>query len=276
MTALRQALIEAAGGNKEAVQAFLAQLLKSEVYVPLQSVPIVNPSDESSPITAVATDKFVFVNHHGRRVLPIFTSEQLVAEWTEQEQPVIAKPFHALLWLIQKEQWLHLDPGSDIGKEFSPWEIALLRQGEEALEEIVADLLEDNQEVLGVEEIPPEYAALKKQLRTTVEVYAEIEEAFLIAGKEEETREPFPIVLLKQNDISFEKRAQLAMEIENAAEAILGRKMVSIIDDIGREDSPNRKLLVGFTPFYIAQQPLGKKAEPTFFERLKARIFQGA
>jgi hypothetical protein len=53
--------------------------------------------------------------------------------------------FKSLLQSVPNDWWLCLNPGSDLEKEFSPWEISLLKQGLDALPEIIADW-QDQQE----------------------------------------------------------------------------------------------------------------------------------
>ncbi|MCB0321571.1 MAG: SseB family protein, partial [Bdellovibrionales bacterium] len=71
--------------------------------------------------------------------IPAFCEHSDVSDWFSDELNVIRISGKELCKRAPQGWWITLNPGSDYGKEFSPWEITRLKEGDPGIEEIVAD-----------------------------------------------------------------------------------------------------------------------------------------
>ena len=84
------------------------------------------------------------VQANDRVVIPIFSSAELVREWCGVELSTRQVSFDALVASTPKDWWWGLNLGSGVEKEFSPWEIDLLRGGAQNFPAIINEALEDS------------------------------------------------------------------------------------------------------------------------------------
>lgn len=136
---------EACSGRREALESFYKTFLESDVYL------IERASQGSSPREPKYPNEFfryLGVRGGDKTWLPIFTSEEAVIEWSTQPMNSITLKGSEVLNVIPSDWWLALNPGTEVSKEFSPWEISTLKSGPEG----IAAAAEDQMAALVVEQ----------------------------------------------------------------------------------------------------------------------------
>lgn len=135
---------QAFSGNRAACSSFLRTFLETELVIPDREQPqplsfSVEPSSPFFPFFAFESEGETFV--------PVFELEEQIASWTGAPLSVRRYSGSQLFALMPPSWWVVFNPGSEVEKVFSPWEIALMRSGsEEAIAEVVAELFDSPQE----------------------------------------------------------------------------------------------------------------------------------
>ncbi len=224
-------------------------------------------------------ESFMQVQHVNEQFVPVFTQREFVTDWAGEIIPTNEKEFQVLLFELNgPELWIHLDPGQEFGKELSPWEINCLKRGEDALEEIVADLDEATPDDVQVEDFASGNNEIKNRLISILEVHTSVQEAFLGRMKNQEQDQWSTLVGIKRGEMNSEKRLALLEEIKHALEdANPEDGSAIVVDDLGDANSPNRSLFENMSPFYYAQRELdSNRVNPTgMFTKLLSG-FRGA
>lgn len=206
-----QLLLAAAFEDSRQRREFFDALLKSTVLVP-----VLSQESEGPQVVGQTSNCLALSTANEKSVLAIFSSEALAKAWASDRVLFEEQEFARLLWLLGEEVWLHLNPGDEYGKEFSPWEIEQLRLGPEAIEDILQELDEEH-EIFDVRAVDDE--PLKNRLRAILEAYTDVTEGFLIELQEGSKKK---ILLgLVDNDISEEKRKRLELEVEGIVTGVL-------------------------------------------------------
>lgn len=252
LSTLTTSLQSAGSGTNREIELFFIELLKSSVFVPLKkeevkinSSNIGNYKKEDLP--------YMFVKHEENSFLPIFSEENFLHHWAEREILLTEEKLSSLIWTLPQNTWLYLNPNQDIGKEISPWEVELLKRGEDAIADLVEGVIESEQDDLVID-LPNEYLLpLTNVLVPILEIYDSLLEAFLISIREDESKHPRAIIGIKyDSSISNEKKDYIRKEIQDAAEQHLVKPYteVFIIDDLGEEKSISHNLFLDVSPFY--------------------------
>lgn len=256
-------LEDAAKGDPQAVELFFMILLQSDVIVPL-----------TKNVEGEEVEEFVKISHDGKEVIPIFSELDFAYSWAEREIPCSSKKFQTLINIINSECWLYLNPGQLCGKEISDWEIDKLRQGEEAIQEIVADLTETNHaeiDVLSGDDIYPE---IKKKLIPIIELFPEINEAFLVKITNDDHKEGSPMLGLVQSDLSQPRSEMFDREIAQVSQMFFNDdSSIIVAKDLADENSPNTGIFHDLVPFYLKQRKIRKKKQEkkSFLSRFLSR-----
>ncbi len=267
---LTAALETAQNGAEENVLAFLAVLLESTVFVPVK-----NPFDPMLPKPQVFEStqncELLELNFEGKQIVPIFSEEHLLNQWSEAKFSYTQLPFSRLLQRLQATTWVHLNPGAEFGKQLSPWELERLQQGREAFDEIVTELKENAEDALQITDYsrsaPPK---LLSQLRVILESYPQVSEAFFIGTKSEQSDELAPILGLVCSDVRTIRKTELVKELQETVAPNFQSRELAVIDDLGEESSINRALFREANPFYVAQQSMKARSWwKTLLERFR-------
>ena len=250
---LTLALEDAANEIPGAVERFLRILMQSTVFVPIKS----EPKKDIPIFGQLETGDLGFLLSPGtgdEEILPIFSEPGYVAEWAEREIFYADCEFRKLIWVLGEDTVLHLNPGQEVGKEISRWEIEQLRRGEGAIPEIVAELQGGGESDILLEPAGPEYDPLKKKLLAVLEIATELSEAFLVVATEEEGGAVSPTLgLLYGEAVSPERREYFRAEFENCSrEHLPSDRRMTILDDLDDENSPNWGLFADVNPFYVS------------------------
>lgn len=270
---LIELLDHASLGKADRIREFLKELLKSQVFIPLspKTKNDLEPFEVKIGENTAEALGYLHVEHEGRKLIPIFSEQAFLNAWSPKaELASVKKEFAKLLLGIGSESWIHLNPGQNVGKEFSPWEIGLLKGGEEAIEELVNELCDVAD--LGVEvDIHNQFPELQGQFRAVLEIYPELKEAFLIAMREGETAPWKPLLGIKRNELKKSKLKYIQEEFKNIAETVLPEKIdLIVVDDLENANSFHAKLFEGAKPFYIAQEE--DAAEPFSVKKLFSNL----
>jgi hypothetical protein len=157
---------EAFEGNRSSCEQFLRQFLDTELIVPdrhQSNIQSTNP-EPFSPFYPFFSYEF-----EGETFIPCFEKEEQLTEWCSKPLTYRRSLGLRLIDLIPPNCWLVFNPGSEVEKPFSPWELSLLRLGsDEAIAEVISELFDTPTEelldanVLFSEEHPQLFAELQK------------------------------------------------------------------------------------------------------------------
>jgi len=269
-------LLEAAADNLDGAQAtFFRALLDSKVFVPLQ--PGLQAPKTLSKVGSgedhIGKIGFATVEYQGSATLPIFTEESFVADWAEAETAVAEQEFQSLLWLLGEDTWLYLNPAQEVGKEITPWEIEQLKKGPTAVDELVAALNEETEEPdLIISPADNAFPEFKNKLLPILQIYPELQEAFLVGIQETNEGDIKPALGVKYAGITEAKRLYLRSELENASKNYLpGHQQLFLVDDLDNPQSSNWKLFQDATPFYIGQR-VSFRSKKSFIGRWREKF----
>ncbi|HMO17333.1 MAG TPA: SseB family protein [Oligoflexia bacterium] len=252
MRPLTSALLDAGScGSAAEIEKFFKELLSASIFIPAKpTAPQLNPIVSSA---SAETLPYLFITHEGESCIPIFSEEEFLKYWAEREINIVEEDFKSFIWRIPNQTALYLNSNQDIGKELSPWEVELLKKGLEAIPELVAGVLEAEYDDLEIEAPPDELLPLCHAFRPILEIYSELEEAFLLSIREAHSTSPRALVGLRYSvPLPEEKMAYIRTELERTAEEHLVRPFTGIfvVDDLGSQESMNQSLFLDVAPFY--------------------------
>ena len=253
---LTKLLIRAASGDVAAAKAFYLGLLQAEVFGLLNA-----ERQETSLQVGVSGEtqqhwNFVRVREGQRALLPIFFSQQLASDWSEDRFAVSKRSFAQLIETVGEGEWMIINPGEDVGKELSPWEIQCLRQGPETVDELISELEYLPNLEVDVDRSSDLCPRFREQARTILDQYPEVTEAFLIqATTREEQETQRTLVGLHTADLTAVREQLLLEELQSLAHnssEVSGR--LTIVSDLNQRANPNVILFDGATPFYLVSE----------------------
>ncbi|NDC38003.1 MAG: hypothetical protein EBZ48_08115 [Proteobacteria bacterium] len=251
--ALEQLLTSALDGGRDAVESFYSRLLGSGVFVPrrFQAMPL-----SDSPAYPNDLLDILGVQDKQRVVIPIFTRAELVQEWSGTSLAVRELAFPDLLGLVPEEWWVVLNPGCEVEKEFSPWELQQLKHGREALPMLVEEsVFDESERGLNFSEAPMEFAELRERLVQFATSTPRIEALYLLQrDRGEEQALPSLVVGVRASPMPDAEREQLRHEVVATAEqALIGAATVQVILGGALGSSMLDEVFRGFTPFFKRQ-----------------------
>jgi hypothetical protein len=257
---LTEQLAKASEGGRPEIESFFKVLLVSKVLVPLKPSTARTVEEQHIPLVGTDTQStlgFFEVDNGEHVVIPIFSDRAYIADWSGMEIAAVEKEFKVLLNSISPGVWLHLNPGQEVGKEISDWEIERLRKGIEAVPEIAAELTGPVDTDIEIVALSDQYKDLKSKLRTIIESYPSITECFLVGAKKDDSESYSPVLGIKHNGEEKERLQLLYTELKQLVESSLSEKEeLFIVDDLADPNSVNLALFQDATPFYFATKPL--------------------
>ncbi len=248
---LNTALIKASEGQEEDVKAFFAALLECKLFIP--SVTNAKATPTIGHTKNEEDTNYVFIDYEESRCTPVFSSEENLREWAEKEIPFVEEEFSQFLWKMPHNTWAYLNPGQDVGKELSPWELELLKLGPDSFDELVHGVKETEQEDFEINEATEIINQAKAPLINILESYPTIEECFLLSLKEAESNSERALVGIKHSpEISKEKKELIRTEISSALRDLLPKPQSDafIVDDLSDPNSMNHTLFLDYPSFY--------------------------
>jgi hypothetical protein len=260
LTALLQ---DAADEKPGAPEAFFEALLRAEVWV-AQTTPAQADGTASGPhIIGQGNPEelgVITVSYEGHDCVPIFTEEAFVADWALKKVFTAKKPFKTLLWVLGEETWLYLNPNQEIGKEITAWEVKQMRKGADAIPDLVGALGDDGIPDMEVRSDSELYPKLKRKILPVLELCKNLDEAFMVAVKEDGSDTEKPMIGLKYNskatsaEKNYIKEELRHVGTEDFAD---GSGSLLVVDDLGNSYSPNENIFSDSRPFYIAYKKEG-------------------
>jgi hypothetical protein len=248
---LTKALQSAGMGSSKEIEEFFSALLKSSVFIPLR-----REGGNTNPVAgehSVESLPYLFIEYEEHSCIPVFSEEEFLYHWAEREILVSEDAFKSFIWTLPQNTWLYLNPNQDVGKEISPWEVELLKHGTDAIPDLVEGVIETEQEDLAIEPPTEELMPLTKVLIPILELYEELEEAYLLSIREADAESPRALVGIKYTtQLSEDKLAYIRSELQNASEEHLSKPYTGIfvVDDLGTDESINHNLFLDIAPFY--------------------------
>jgi hypothetical protein len=139
-TALEESVEAAYSGRRDAVETFFQALFDGPVYIPrrYQSQPMSDSPDYPGDFVDV-----LGITDDDRVIVPVFSNPDGIEEWCGNPLQWRCMNGIEAAKVIPDDWWVVINPGSEIEKELSPWEIERLREGKEALLELVTEALSD-------------------------------------------------------------------------------------------------------------------------------------
>jgi hypothetical protein len=155
---------ESTSGDRSTLESFYTEFLECDFIIIKRASQAASPREPRYP-----TEFFPFLGIRGgdKTWLPIFTGPVALNEWSTQEMESQTITGREVLERIPNEWWLALNPGSEISKEFSPWEISTLRSGPDGIKAAAEDqmpslVLEQEYSDLKESEFPGVSTAIKE------------------------------------------------------------------------------------------------------------------
>lgn len=264
MSNLTQLAEQAFNGDRTACRSFLRSFLQTELLIPDRKQHqtlsgIVEPPSPFFPFFAFESEGETFV--------PVFEHEEQIASFTLA--PLSHRRYlgRQLFGLVPSSWWVVFNPGSEVEKVFSPWEISLLRSGsEEAIAEVVAELFDSASDefldarMMSPVEHPQLFESFSHFCHTTSSIVAGwVLEISPIAADNISAREVVVGVMtapIGDTQADTERAAALHRQLELMLGPLLigwGTIRISVIAE--GDKSVIGELLSSHPPFYQCQNP---------------------
>ena len=249
----------ACDGNRKALAAFLEGIVAGPLFVPerYQAAPLSNAPKYPNDLVT-----FLGVQDRERVVVPAFSAPERIAAWCGNQLSYRTLSGQDLFKLLPEGWWVSLNPGSELEKEFSPWEIRALQSGSERIPEIVEDLLAAGQaQPVALAPIEAaEYPQLLAELRAGCSRHNQIVRAYLLkenssADEPAELRTPACEKLLlglELHGAAAETAAAIKAQLYALAQPqLIGAAEIRIQTGDTLENSLWLGIFKGVEPFYV-------------------------
>lgn len=202
---LRLALEAAYEGSQACIKSFFELFLVSTLYVPerFQDQPMSDQPEYPNDFF-----NLLGVQDSAKSCIPCFSSPDLIVDWCGEELKHKEISGSDLVSRAPENWWIVLNPGEEIEKEFSPWEIERLNQGSENIPELVEEILPNDQvEPLSIQPLEPDsYPKLKEKLIKLAESTEAVSGIYMV--KE----------IIVQDDDSVNERLLFGIKFSNTEE----------------------------------------------------------
>jgi hypothetical protein len=252
-------LLEASEGNRDAAAEFYKTFPESDWLVPIR-----NPDTESDVQYPSPLFGFLAVATTDCTIIPIFSDERYANEWAGQPIGLRKTLGQQLLTIIPEDWWIGVNPGQEVEKELSPWEIQRLgKDSPEAIAEILEDMFEAPlfREVTTKTPGPEEHTELRQALTNYGTENPAIESLYMLErhGLDLEDEVVLEILvgaacdplLLETHALSCEKVQQELSQ--RAAFTQIGNTKVKVFTGIWGTHSVTLQLFANSDPFYVKQ-----------------------
>ncbi|RMG42198.1 MAG: SseB family protein [Candidatus Dadabacteria bacterium] len=236
---IEQSMQSALEGEPVAVRCVLQGFLDGPLYVPerYQYAPMSDSPNYPNDFVTV-----LGVQNGERVIVPVFTASELIKEWCGNDLKYKKITGEKLITMLPEGWWVCINPGSEVEKELSPWEISKLGEGPGSIDEIVEDIT-DAIETVGLEiRIPDseEYSEIKAALVSKVLSMSQITALSLLEeiGLDENGNElKRPVVGVQLRTEAFKERENLHDELEaTVASFRIGQEAVKFVYGSSKED----------------------------------------
>ena len=248
---IEQSIEMASGGSHTAARLVFEGLVDGPLYVPdrHQAQPL---SDQPSYPTDLVY--VLGLQDVERVVVPVFTRASDIEEWCGLPLSYRCYDGASLFSAIPEQWWIVVNPGSEIEKDLSPWEISRLSEGHAAIDELVEELFSDvEHDTLSVGPVAEEEV---KELQAELIAYAKsdplIHKLILLKEERESVDEhELQKLLLGVEVAEAAERATLKQHLADLANVHqIGKEAVNIFIDTDINSSVTLGLFKNFSPFY--------------------------
>ncbi len=219
----------AADGDRQAATTFLQRFLSDTIFVPNRKQGVALSDQPEYPNDLI----YILGIQDGQRaVVPVFTQSELIEDWTGSKLEHLSMTGARLITLIPDEWWVCLNPGSDLQKEFSPWEVEQLKGGEANFPAIIEEQYAlESQSDLSVEPLKEgEDTKLVAALTTTASEIPEIVSLYALNESRLESNISTILVgaLVSCSDVARRTEIQIRLrDIANLAQ--IGDRAVRVV-----------------------------------------------
>ena len=139
-TALEESLEDAFAGRASAIESFFSAFIDGPLYVPRRY--------QTQPMSDSPTYPNDFVDVLGiqdddRVVVPVFSNPEAIESWCGNKLNFRPLSGQETASTTPEDWWLVVNPGSDVEKELSPWEVVRLKDGKTAIPELLSEAMAD-------------------------------------------------------------------------------------------------------------------------------------
>lgn len=242
----------AASGESAALQRFFEQLLLAKFFVPQrkQNASLKNIAEYPNDFfnfLALKFDERVFV--------PVFSRLDDIAQWAGSNLEYREVESVRLFELMPPEWWMVINPGAEVHKEISPWEIERLKNGKIEIAEIIAELQAD-QDFEGFSVETPqkdEFATLKSALSQKAQGNSDIAALYLLKEQGRAANDQTDQRLLLGFELVTDRQGTadaVRKELQLLADQLqIGAEKVRIIF-LSESDKSAKGIFMGVEPFY--------------------------
>ena len=164
------------GPSPESIRHFYITFLATEVIVPckVQARPVKNLSPFPAPFS-----NLLAVTAQEQEIIPAFTTQEELQLWAKEPLEWASITGETLCQRTPEAMWISINPAGEWGKELSAWEISLLAQGKEGLDELVAEQLQHSDPHITFQGLTEEQAErIVSATRPALEEYPAIRAVF--------------------------------------------------------------------------------------------------
>lgn len=256
---IEESMSLASFGYEDAARRFFEAFLSGPLFVPerYQERPIANlPEYENDFVNVLG------LQDGSRVIVPVFTDPSYIETWCGNPLSYKSVNGQKLFEMLPEEWWISVNPGSEIEKEISPWEVDLLRGGTSGIDAILAELFP--REVTELLEVRPvrenEQRDLKLELAQFAASHPEIARLYMLIeiGRDIDEEDVVTLLLGVQAEIRASDEADsLREEIKGMAErALIGSgEAVRVMIGTSIEDNLMLGMFRKEKPFYERQTP---------------------
>ena len=154
----------ASEGNQAALEKVLKGILTGPLYIPdrVQSHKL-----SHQPVYPNDIVNIMGIQDKERVIVPAFTSATLIENWFGSALQHRTFTGAGIFSVLPEGWWICINPGQEVEKDLSPWEISKLKEGENGIKEIIAEISSDDSIVQSISIAPlpeNEFLDLKKKL----------------------------------------------------------------------------------------------------------------
>lgn len=251
---LESSLLPALEGDRVAARSFFEAFLRDALFVPERRQAQKMSDEPRYP------DEFLNIlgiRDKERVLVPAFSRRELIADWCGSELATRSMSGAELLKLLPQDWWVCVNPGAEVEKEISPWEIDQLKEGSAGipaiLDEIYQDTIVEPLEVQAVE--AHEYPQLHEQLRSFAEKNALIHKMYLIRQSGKDAEEIVIHKLLLGLEIASGDASQqnaLKEQVQNLVDRCqVGNDKVNVFTAVAGQGDMSFGLFGKSSPFYV-------------------------
>lgn len=176
-----------------------------------------------------------------QEIIPAFTTQEELQLWAKEPLEWVSMTGEILCQRAPETMWISINPSGKWGKELSAWEIALLAQGKESLEELVAEQLQHTDPHITFQGLTEEQAErIVSATRPALEEYPAIQAVFAGIQITESAQESYLIGALITDEQEQESIHTLLQE--RIQGALIGDNPFSLVVGTSLDTSPELAL----------------------------------